>query len=169
MRHALVAAGLIGLVLLPGAAAAQPDDSVRDVLPQIAGLDLAGSVQPLQQEQSSGSRLTLTISSDVLFDFDKATLTPEAVTHLAALVPRLKGGRVQVTGYTDALGTPAYNLAMSQRRADAVKAELQRLGITVVTAHGRGEADPVAPNTIAGKDDPQGRAKNRRVQIVVQK
>jgi outer membrane protein OmpA-like peptidoglycan-associated protein len=168
MRRAIAAAGLLTVLLAQGAAAA-PDNPVRDLLPQTLGLDLSGSIQPLQQEQSSGSKLTVTISSDVLFEFDKAALTPEAVSHLAALTPRLKGGSVQVTGYTDALGTAAYNLGMSRQRAAAVKAELQRLGVGQVTARGLGEANPVAPNKINDKDDPAGRAKNRRVEIVVQK
>lgn len=71
-------------------------------------------------------------------------------------------------GYTDAKGSPNYNLDLSQRRAQAVEAVLRtRLGAGYVfTTTGHGETDPIAPNTTTeGSDNPEGRALNRRVTI----
>jgi outer membrane protein OmpA-like peptidoglycan-associated protein len=74
---------------------------------------------------------------------------------------------VRVDGYTDSVGSDAYNLGLSRRRAAAVSAALRgaipaRLAIQ---ARGHGESDPVAPNTRGADDNPAGRAKNRRVTI----
>jgi len=166
----LIAAALLAAAL-PGAAVAEPaapdpGSSVETLLPEVLDLRLAESVIPLEEEERAGARTTIRISSDVLFEFDSATLTPEAKTHLVRLAGRLEGREAEVEGFTDSLGAPAYNRALSQRRADAVKAELVRLGVTGVTAKGYGEARPVAPNEVGGKDDPAGRAKNRRVELV---
>ncbi|HST84688.1 MAG TPA: OmpA family protein [Kineosporiaceae bacterium] len=114
-----------------------------------------------------------TLASDVLFAFNKATLTSRARQEIARIARALKSSsdqdvdtakvtRVMVTGYTDDVGGNSYNLALSTRRAGAVRAELVKaLGSTVaVTAVGRGEADPVATN-----DTKRGRQANRRVEI----
>ncbi|MBW1660432.1 MAG: OmpA family protein, partial [Deltaproteobacteria bacterium] len=74
-------------------------------------------------------------------------------------------------GHTDSKGSEEYNLALSQRRADSVKVWLIEegglKGITIITK-GYGESKPVAPNTKPdGSDNPEGRAKNRRVEIYV--
>jgi outer membrane protein OmpA-like peptidoglycan-associated protein len=70
------------------------------------------------------------------------------------------------TGYTDLSGPPAYNQKLSVRRADAVKAELVRLGVpaTSITTIGRGESNPLVP-TADGVREPQ----NRRVEIQIQR
>lgn len=169
MRRA-VAAVLLAL-LLPGTAAAEPSvpdpgASVETLAPEVLDLLLEESVVPLEHEEQNGAATTLRISSDVLFEFDSATLTPQARTHLARIAARLTGGRTQVAGHTDSLGSPAYNKALSRRRAAAVKAELAGLGVKGLTARGYGETDPVAPNEVGGKDNPLGRAENRRVEIV---
>jgi outer membrane protein OmpA-like peptidoglycan-associated protein len=176
MRRAALAAGL--LMLLPGAAAAAepvvPDAnlqaSILPISPEVQSIspevrDLAGAVLPLEEEKTDGAKTLIRISSDVLFDFNKATLTSPAVAHLATLAKRLHGGNVQVAGFSDSVGTTQYNLRLSRQRADAVRAELRRLGITGVTAKGYGEARPVEPNEINKKDNPAGRAKNRRVEL----
>ncbi|MEV4074508.1 OmpA family protein [Nonomuraea fuscirosea] len=141
-----------------------PEENLR-----AAVLDLTLTVQPLRTETAEGLGRRITISSDVLFGFDRATLTPLAVRHLAAVATRLRTatGTVRVDGYTDALGTTAYNLGLSRRRAESVKRELDRVlaGRPRVAAAGHGEADPVAPNTEGGADNPAGRAENRRVVI----
>jgi outer membrane protein OmpA-like peptidoglycan-associated protein len=105
--------------------------------------------------------------SDVLFDFNKYTLKPEAREKLAKVsgillaYPDLK---VQVEGYTDNIGSDEYNQKLSEQRADGVREYLvaQSVSDSNVTAKGFGMADPVADNTTN-----QGRAKNRRVELVV--
>lgn len=112
------------------------------------------------------------LAADVLFAFDKATLTRAARSRIAAAARILRQqatGTVQVNGHTDSLGSPGYNQKLSERRAAAVRAELARQlrgsGLTLV-ARGYGEASPVAPNTVRGRDNPEGRAANRRVETV---
>jgi len=102
------------------------------------------------------------------FDFDKSNIKPEAEPVLDAAVDVLKenpGVNVRVAGYTDGIGTDAYNQGLSERRANAVKNYLVAHGIEAsrLTAVGFGKADPVASN--ATKD---GRAQNRRVTLDVQ-
>jgi len=111
--------------------------------------------------------VTLTIP-DVLFAFNKSTLRPDA-THaltvvLRALTVDYPLGHVTVRGYTDNVGTLAYNIGLSQRRATTVAQRLERRGIPTsrLSIAWNGEADPVASNAT-----PQGRAKNRRVTISV--
>lgn len=180
MRRTSVVVGVVVLGLcVPSVAAAEPDvgeaqiaASVRsiDTSGAVRDIDLSQSVVDLEREESADGRVTVQISSDVLFEFDKATLTDPARRHIAELAKRLRDttGTVEVTGHTDSLGDTDYNQRLSQQRADAVKAELLRnlsgTGLEI-TAEGRGEAEPVAPNEKEGEDNPEGRAKNRRVEI----
>jgi outer membrane protein OmpA-like peptidoglycan-associated protein len=164
IRHALAAVPMIAALLGPTPAPDVPDANLRQAV-----LDLTGTVEALQTETGDGPLTKITISSDVLFAFDKAALTPVATRHLARIAERLRTatGTVRVDGYTDAKGTNAYNAGLSRQRAESVKRELDRIlgGTPAIAATGHGEADPVAPNTEGGKDSPGGRAKNRRVVI----
>ncbi|MFB4300723.1 OmpA family protein [Actinomadura sp. NTSP31] len=183
-RGTAVIAGALGAalaVLTAAAATASAEPSVPDANLKasvlsidagsaVHGIDLGQAVLPLEQEQTDGGRVTVSISADVLFDFGKATLTDAARRRIAALAPRLRQARgtVQVSGHSDSVGDPGYNLALSERRADAVKAELRNIlsgADPRIEAKGYGETKPVAPNEQGGKDDPEGRAKNRRVEI----
>lgn len=112
------------------------------------------------------------LPADTLFEFDKADIRPGAEADLRTLGELIgkTQGTVQLKGYTDAKGDDAYNLALSERRADAVKNWLTANGVpnARLQAIGYGEADPVAPNQKPdGKDDPEGRAKNRRVEAII--
>jgi outer membrane protein OmpA-like peptidoglycan-associated protein len=118
--------------------------------------------------------LVITLPEPVLFDFDRASLRPDARTVLARLAKVIAhdpSARVRIEGHTDAVGSPAYNQALSQRRAQAVEAALAgQFGIPAarMTAQGFGETRPVAPNRRAdGSDDPAGRQRNRRVEVVI--
>jgi outer membrane protein OmpA-like peptidoglycan-associated protein len=116
------------------------------------------------QETARGLIVNL---SDVLFDTAKYTLKPEAREKLAKVsgillaYPDLK---VQVEGYTDNVGSEAYNQTLSQQRADAVRDYLVSQGVQPgnVTSTGYGLTNPVADNSTAA-----GRAQNRRVNLVV--
>jgi outer membrane protein OmpA-like peptidoglycan-associated protein len=105
--------------------------------------------------------------SDVLFDFNKYTLKPDAREKLAKVsgillaYPNLK---LQVEGYTDNIGSDDYNQKLSEQRADAVRDYLvsQSVADNSITATGFGKSDPIADNATNS-----GRAQNRRVQLVV--
>ncbi len=120
-----------------------------------------------------GQVIEVALSSDVLFDFDADQLKPEAEPSLQAVLAVLNNSdvaRVEIIGHTDAKGTEAYNQDLSLRRAHAVQAWLTRNGVdgALIQTEGRGESQPVAPNQLPdGRDNPEGRAKNRRVEIRV--
>jgi OmpA-OmpF porin, OOP family len=124
-----------------------------------------GSVTLPQEEKTTTKEIVVTINSDVLFEFGKATLTHDAGTEIGKVAHRLpQGGTVKVDGYTDSVGTDAANLVLSRQRAQVVAAQLRRVRPDIKpVATGHGEADPVEPNSSGGQDNPAGRAKNRRV------
>ena len=110
------------------------------------------------------------LNSEVLFDFDKATLRPAADKIMDQLAGALKGvnSQVRIEGHTDAKGDDAYNQDLSERRAEAVVTALKQRSVTgALEAAGFGEGRPIAPNTKGGKDYPAGRQLNRRVEIVI--
>ena len=104
---------------------------------------------------------------DVLFDFGKYDLRPEArekLARLSGIVLGHPGLNLAVEGYTDNVGTDEINMTLSQKRAEAVRSYLLEQGLADanVTAQGLGKSSPVADNST-----PAGRQKNRRVEIVV--
>ena len=114
----------------------------------------------------------LRLPSDVLFEFDKATLTATAAGIIDEFTKQIeaKSGTITVVGHTDAKGTDAYNQTLSEQRAAAVLGVLQAKlgGAFGYEAVGRGETEPIAPNEHPdGTDDPDGRAQNRRVEVGV--
>ena len=116
--------------------------------------------------KSTDRGLVLTLG-DVLFDTGKATLNSGAtrkLDQLAQFLTEHPDRRVQVDGFTDSVGTDSFNLELSQRRADAVKAALLTRGIDSlrIGTQGYGKAFPVANNTDSG-----GRQLNRRVEVVI--
>ncbi len=118
--------------------------------------------------------IVIDLASDVLFDFDKFTIKPEAATTLskvAVLIREKARGDVLIEGHTDAKGTEAYNQVLSEKRAKAVKKWLiKEYGIRadILKTKGWGEQKPIAPNTKKdGSDNPEGRARNRRVVITI--
>lgn len=117
----------------------------------------------------SAEEVKVTLAADVLFRFDKAVLTGKARVRIDDVVGRIRDdspATVTVDGYTDAKGSEAYNLRLSRRRAQAVAAALRRRGAPRLVVRGHGEDDPVARNTDKdGSDNPEGRARNRRVTI----
>lgn len=114
-----------------------------------------------------------TVNADALFAFDKYTLSADAEKTLGVLGPMLKksaGQPIHIDGYTDSIGSDAYNMTLSDERAKTVRDWLASHGYipTSTPYSGHGKADPVAPNTKPdGTDNPAGRAKNRRVEITV--
>lgn len=104
---------------------------------------------------------------DVLFDTNSATLKPTARERLAKVSGILIAHpdiKVEVDGYTDSTGDPAFNEQLSQQRAGSVQSYLSQQGVPSgsISIHGFGQANPVASN-----DTPSGRQQNRRVELVV--
>jgi len=112
---------------------------------------------------------------DVLFEFGKANLAGGArakVQDIAdVLNQQAQGRRVSVEGHTDSIGSEQANQLLSERRADTVASALEAEGVSNqrLTAKGYGKRYPVAPNKDAdGTDNPAGRAKNRRVEVIIE-
>lgn len=125
---------------------------------------VAGAKLPISRKEEQGEIFTL---AGEAFGSGQAQLTASAAARVRALAVYLKAmnaGSVQVVGHTDSQGEADANQALSQRRAEAVKAGLIEAGVAGgrVSAHGQGEALPIADNTTAA-----GRARNRRVEIEV--
>ncbi|MGF6198500.1 OmpA family protein [Pseudomonas laurylsulfatiphila] len=116
----------------------------------------------VQTEPAQTEVITL---SDVLFVFNQSDLTPTAKSQLDALMSKFEDADVvsiKVVGHTDSVGSDAYNQALSERRASSVAEYLISQGVAPnkVTSEGRGESQPVADN-----ETDEGRAKNRRVEL----
>jgi outer membrane protein OmpA-like peptidoglycan-associated protein len=121
---------------------------------------------------SNGCENRLSVFADALFDFDKASLRPDAEATLRAALPEIakaQGKPAYVEGHTDGKGSDAYNMKLSEARGRTVRDWLGANGAipaaTPIKAYGK--RMPIAPNTTPdGQDDPEGRQKNRRVEIV---
>ncbi|MGE0827148.1 MAG: OmpA family protein [Candidatus Binatia bacterium] len=113
----------------------------------------------------------------IFFSFGNADLHPDArrtVDAIATILnhPRAEKRNIIVEGHSDAIGKPDDNLALSRARAETVANALIGNGMRRerIAVEGYGEARPVAPNAnLNGSDNPQGRARNRRVEIVIEK
>jgi outer membrane protein OmpA-like peptidoglycan-associated protein len=107
------------------------------------------------------------ILDDVLFDFDRSTIKPEAAAILDRLVAFMnenKDKKVSLSGHTDSVGTEAYNQKLSERRVGSVRDYVVKKGVPAgsISGQGFGESKPIADNKTR-----EGRAKNRRVEIKV--
>jgi outer membrane protein OmpA-like peptidoglycan-associated protein len=136
-------------------------------------IDIRGANVGVVEE---GPRTTkLTVNNDVLFDFDKAELRPEAAEALgrvADIIRQRSPSRVRIIGHTDSVGSDTYNQQLSERRARSVQQWLASNGggLPPMETVGRGEAEPVAPNaTAGGADNPEGRQRNRRVEVLLER
>ncbi|HEV3459695.1 MAG TPA: OmpA family protein [Thermoanaerobaculia bacterium] len=137
---------------------------------------ITATVQELHQAMQalgateSALEVTVSLPADVLFDFDKAEIRPDAAAALARLATVIRAypaGRAEIQGHTDAKGNAAYNRALSERRAEAVKrwlVEREKIAADHLATRGFGKSRPVADNGTEA-----GRQKNRRVEVVVQK
>jgi outer membrane protein OmpA-like peptidoglycan-associated protein len=139
-------------------------------------IDLGGKPLDLQVKESK-TEIRIELAADVLFDFDKADIRPQAKEqlHQAAELIRehAKKSTVLIEGHTDGKGADDYNQKLSDRRAQSVRdyfVKVEKLSGVKFCTKGYGKTKPVAPNAKPdGSDDPEGRQKNRRVEIVVRK
>ena len=135
-----------------------------------------GYPQPVAPAPKKAVRVTETHTLDagILFPFDSSKLSKEGQSAVATVVSsanKLDNAEFEVYGYTDRLGSDSYNLTLSQKRADAVSAELANNGVNAKVSEGRGKANPVTGNKC---DTVKGRkavinclAPDRRVEVVV--
>ncbi|HET7542915.1 MAG TPA: OmpA family protein [Polyangiaceae bacterium] len=126
------------------------------------------SLNKIAQVKEEARGMVITLSGQVLFVTGKSELLPAARDQLDQVAAALKDqGDLKpmvVEGYTDSVGSDATNLKLSKDRAEAVRSYLVSKGVSAdkISAVGKGKANPVASN-----DTPEGRANNRRVEIVV--
>jgi len=129
--------------------------------------DARDSIAKIASVKDDDRGMVITLSGEVLFKTAKFDLKPGAMAKLDVIADQLKGKDQPITvyGYTDNVGADDMNMTLSQNRAQTVRDYLVSKGIPqdLVTAKGKGPADPIAVNTSI-----EGRAQNRRVEIVVQ-
>ena len=190
MRELRLAAALSVLVVVGAAAQTAPGGSYQIQQPkgtwQTPGpiqqptgpwqkpgdIQVPTGIQAVHAEDQPCAR-RLSVLGDALFAFDKSDLHSDAEETLAAVGPEIaKAGAhpLIIEGHTDAIGSDAYNNALSLKRAETVRQWLGSHRFVRVDApiKGYGKTRPVAPNqTPDGRDDPEGRQKNRRVDIVI--
>jgi outer membrane protein OmpA-like peptidoglycan-associated protein len=116
---------------------------------------------------NTGDRLIVTLPQDILFATGSSAVRPDLVRDLGAVAGNLQAypnSTIQVIGHTDSDGEAAFNQQLSESRANAVSSVLLNNGVAPgrIQAFGRGESQPVASNL-----NPQGKAQNRRVEIVI--
>ena len=169
-RLTLAGAALLALAL--PAAAQHEIQQPKGTWQKPGEIQVPKGIQAIRSQDETCSKRFL-VGADALFEFDKATLTPDAEETLEALLPLLvKAGKHPATieGHTDAKGSDAYNQTLSEKRAQAVKDWLVGRGAIAASTpiQGWGKRRPVAPNAKPdGSDDPAGRQKNRRVEVVL--
>lgn len=161
MRSLFIGVSLLALMAPAAYAQQAPKPATHQEMPAASTAQRPAMTQPSATTQANMAKYL------VFFDWDKATLTPEARRVVATAADEYKktgAAKIVATGYTDLSGTKEYNLKLSERRADAVKAELVRLGVpaNVITTIGMGEADPLVPTKDGVRE-----AQNRRVEIQI--
>ena len=114
-----------------------------------------------------GEGIQVTFESGLLFDFDSDRIRADAAKNFQELANSLKkfgNSNLLIVGHTDSQGEDAYNMNLSQRRANSASAYLQSLGVPAsrISTAGRGESEPVASN-----DTDAGRQLNRRVEVAI--
>ncbi len=140
--------------------------------------ELQKNLEDLGAKKVGEDDVLISVPGDILFDFDKWNIRPEAeetLNKIAKAIIDLKKTKVFIEGHTDSKGSDEYNLELSRKRADSVrdwffwegsfKGDLSRVQFMT---KGFGESRPVAPNTMRdGSDNPEGRQLNRRVEVII--
>lgn len=160
------AEGRLGRAALGAAIGGIAGGAVGSTLDQQAAA-LAQSTSGNVAVRNTGNELVVTMPQDLLFAIDSSVVRPDLQQDLAAVAANLlqyPNNRIEIIGHTDNTGSAAYNQALSERRAQAVANVLRDRGVpsSRIIAYGRGENAPVASNLT-----PQGRAQNRRVEIII--
>ena len=175
---------LFGGILGAGIGALTSDNKAKGVLVGgalgAAGGGIVGNRLQRQEEElraqlssdditieNTGDRLIVSLPDDITFDSDSSEIRPALrfdLDTVAANLLRYPDSTVQIIGHTDSDGEASYNVTLSQQRAMSVSNVLNEDGVTPdrMQISGRGEEQPVASNLTE-----EGKAKNRRVEIVV--
>ena len=175
---------LLGGILGAGVGAIVSDDKAKGaLLGGVAGAAVGGVTGSFLDQQeadlrrqlenddiritNTGDRLIVTMPQDILFPVDSAVVNSglrSDLTRVASSLQRYPDSRVQVVGHTDNTGSAAYNQSLSERRANSVADVLMEGGVPFarIQTYGRGEDQPIASNLTE-----EGRAQNRRVEIVI--
>ncbi len=161
---------------------------IRNWNPHVGEIQRPGDIQAPKEIEApneietvkattSACETHLSVLADALFDFDKADLRKDAEGTLEAAIPQIRQvteeGKhpARVEGHTDGKGSEAYNLRLSKARARSVRDWLVSRQVlpSATEIEGFGKSMPVAPNEFDdGSDNPEGRQKNRRVEITVE-
>jgi len=174
----IVAASVAAAERAPNAADTQA--AAHEALGRAKILDIVGMTRGIAgvlkdlNAKVTDREIRIELSADVLFDFDKHDLRPEAIPSLKKVAEVLRshaGSPVMIEGHTDGKASDAYNQPLSEKRAQAVRDWLVKKGgasAAGISTKGWGKSKPVAPNINPdGSDNPEGRKKNRRVEITV--
>ncbi|MEM8777517.1 MAG: OmpA family protein [Cyanobacteria bacterium P01_G01_bin.49] len=158
------------------------ENNLDTLVKQDTGSSLTGKVSDLDglitdlNGRVTANEIVIPLPADILFDFDKANIRNNAIPTLEKLEQVIANSdteSIQINGHTDSKGSEPYNLQLSQARAKAVATWLSdNTGISSdrLKTKGYGESQPVANNqTPDGKDNPEGRTKNRRVEVIISK
>lgn len=180
-KNGAVIGGLLGAAA--GASKGGPDQAGRAIVGGILGAAVGGAIGNTLDQQAAdlrssigssdisvtnnGSYLVVNMPQDVLFATDSANLRPDLTGDIRAVagsLMRYPDSTIEVIGHTDNTGSAAYNQDLSQRRAVSVANVLRASGVPNgrIAAYGRGEDQPIASNL-----SEQGRAQNRRVEIII--
>ena len=155
-RNSLLLCAALSLALLGGCACNQEQAAT----PVAEPAPVAAAPAPATTTER------FSVSTEELFDFDKAILRTEATADLDAAIAKYRGNAalvsISIVGHTDSVGSDAYNQDLSERRAAAVRDYLVSQGIDAakISASGKGESSPIATN-----DTAEGRQQNRRVDV----
>lgn len=172
-RITAVTALLLSLCVIPAGVSAAEESPKPDGESNVQQLDpnigkLEKNITPFQAEVTRKNvDHAFALSSDILFDFGKSELSDTAKREIGALVKDVpKGATVNVDGHTDNVPFERGNDVLSKERAQAVANAITaaRPDLTTKVA-GHGDKEPIEPNEKGGKDNPEGRRKNRRVEI----
>ena len=136
----------------------------------IASVDEVKQALSALNAQENAVEIRVNFPADVLFDFDKSDVRPDAakaLSYLATIIRAHPAQQARLEGHTDGVGNDAYNQALSERRAESVKEWLIRnehLDGSKLVTKGWGRTKPIASN-----DTAEGRQKNRRLEAVIAK
>lgn len=140
---------------------------------QSSELEVSRTLSELNATQTDEG-IVINLPENILFDFDKAEIKPEAeptLKKISELLAYYKDSPMKINGHTDSKGSDGYNQKLSEQRAEAVKKYLtEKFSVksSRLQAKGFGEAKPIAENENPnGFDNPEGRQKNRRVEVII--